>query len=407
MTEPHKLAIVGGGAAGLMAALWAARALGESVVLLESSNKCGAKIVAAGGGRCNVLPEEVEVGDFYTQGSTNVLKRLLKTWRVADLKNFFAWDLQLPLAEAEADGRIFPECQSGRTVRDQLVSACEEAGVVFNYNWRVDTISKDGDSSFVISDGDGREIQSEKVVIATGGSSVPATGSDGHGFRLAKSLGHKLNDPYPALVPLTSNSKEFAELAGVAVEVRWRAIVDREVVEERSRDLLITHRGFSGPAILDASHWAVRDKADILIAWGDGSDEEWAKIFNEKERRELGKMLGDILPRRLANLLLEKTDLRPDMRSRNMTKGQRIRLLQTLNSFQLPINGNEGLKVAEVTGGGVRLESVNPSTLESRHTPGLYLCGEVLDCIGRMGGFNFHWAWLTGRLAGSAAAKDA
>ena len=156
MTEPHKLAIVGGGAAGLMAALWAARALGESVVLLESSNKCGAKIVAAGGGRCNVLPEEVEVGDFYTQGSTNVLKRLLKTWRVADLKNFFAWDLQLPLAEAEADGRIFPECQSGRTVRDQLVSACEQAGVVFNYNWRVDTISKDGDSSFVISDGDGR-----------------------------------------------------------------------------------------------------------------------------------------------------------------------------------------------------------------------------------------------------------
>ncbi|PCH82823.1 MAG: aminoacetone oxidase family FAD-binding enzyme [Planctomycetota bacterium] len=404
MSDSCTVVVVGGGAAGLMAALWAARQEGVQVKLLEGSKKCGAKIVAAGGGRCNVLPAEVDASDFHTQGSPNVLKRLLKTWRLEDVKNFFDWDLQLPLAEAEADGRIFPECQSGSKVRNNLVEAVENAGAEVLTGWRVESLDKD-EYGFLLTASDGRKLHAKRVVLASGGSSVPATGSDGHGFRLATALGHKLNHPYPALVPLTTNDDDFHQLSGVAVEVRWRAILNHKTVEERSRDLLFTHRGFSGPAILDASHWAVRDKAAILVAWGDGSEDEWSAHLNAKERRELGKALSDVLPRRLALALLEKTDLRPEMRCSNLSKGQRLRLIKNLTAFQLPINGNEGFKVAEVTGGGVRLEGVNPSTLESRATPGLFLCGEILDLTGRMGGFNFHWAWLSGRLAGTCAAN--
>jgi hypothetical protein len=398
------VAVIGGGAAGLMAALWAARNEDAQVLLLEGSKKCGAKIVAAGGGRCNVLPAEVDPSDFHTQGSPNVLKRLLKTWRLEDVKNFFDRDLQLPLAEAEADGRIFPECQSGSKVRNNLVEAVENAGAEVRTGWRVESLDKD-ERGFLLTASDGRKLHAKRVVLASGGSSVPATGSDGHGFRLANALGHKLSHPYPALVPLTSNDDDFHQLSGVAVEVRWRAVLNGKTVEERVRDLLFTHRGFSGPAILDASHWAVRDKAAILVAWGNGSEDEWSAHLNAKERRELGKALSDVLPRRLALALLEKTDLRPEMRCSNLSKGQRLRLIKNLTAFQLPINGNEGLKVAEVTGGGVRLKEVNPSTLESRTTPGLFLCGEILDLTGRMGGFNFHWAWLSGRIAGTCAAN--
>ncbi len=413
MSEPAKVVVVGGGAAGLMAALWAARGLSRQgpgsnpqaqAVLLEGGSRCGVKIAASGGGRCNILPTDADHTDFHTAGSLNVLKRLLRTWRLQDLNSFFEHDLGLPLKECD-DGKQFPECESASQVRDQIQDSVEKEGVEVRQGWKVSLIEKT-ESGFRVHSEDGNQIDCIKLILACGGQSVPASGSDGSGYRLAKKLGHSLVAPYPALVPLTSKDKDFADLSGVAVEVTWRAILNKRVQEERTRDLLITHHGFSGPAILDASHWFTRDNATIQVSWGGGPAEEWEAHLNAKSRRDLHKALSDILPKRLANLLIEKVGLRAEMRCGNLSRGQRIRLVNTLCHFQLPINGHAGFGVAEVTGGGIPLGEVNPSTLESRASPGLFLCGEMLDCTGRMGGFNFLWAWITGRLAGESAAKS-
>lgn len=415
MTKPVQVAVIGAGAAGLMAALWAARA-GAAVVLLESTDQAGRKILISGGGRCNLLPSVSEDRDFFTSGSRNVLKRLFRTWRLQPMIDFFTWELELPLEEEEGTGKLFPEVQKAKVVRDKMVAAAEEAGVELRRGWKVQAIAKDAEGAesageaptlgagFVITSAEGEQLVCDRVILASGGQSVPQTGSDGHGYLMAKSLGHSILPTYPALVPLTGPDKELAELSGLSLKVRWRAVKDDKVLEERERALLFTHHGFSGPAILDASHYAVRDKADILVAWEGYTREEWEPYLKDRVRQGLLKALADQLPRRLTATLLDKVGLRHEMPCGNLSRGQRETLLTHLCDFKLPIHGNRGFQVAEVTGGGIPLGEVDPSTLESRKCPGFFLCGEVLDVFGRIGGFNFQWAFTTGRLAGESAA---
>jgi len=374
-------------------------------VLLEGSKAPGRKILISGGGRCNVLPIGSEEADFFSTGSPNVLRRLFLTWRLEDVRAFFEVDLGLALVEEEASGKLFPAVQRARPVRDRLVRAVEEEGVEVRVPWRVERIERDPGGGLLLHNADGTQLHAERVILASGGCSVPKTGSDGSGYGLARSLGHSLLDPYPALVPLLSDDAGFAGLAGIALPVRWRAIVGGKVVEERVRELLITHKGFSGPAVLDASHWWVRDRATIEVAWNALTPEYWKDYWHARGRREAARAVGDLLPRRLAEVLILRARLRLDVRMGTLTGPMRDRLLAVLCNFPLPISGDAGFSVAEVTGGGVPLGELNPSTLESRSTPGLYLCGEILDVIGRIGGYNFLWAWITGRLAGESAAR--
>lgn len=406
--EPATVAVIGGGAAGLMAACFAARA-GARVVLLEGAKACGRKILVSGGGRCNVLPASAEDADFFTSGSRNVLRRLLRTWPLVEQRAFFEQDLGVPLIEEEGSGKLFPVSGHAREVRDALAGAARAAGAELREGWRVESLERAASGGFLLRGGDGgdQELRAARVVLASGGCSVPETGSDGHGYELARRLGHSLLPPYPALVPLTTADRELMELAGIALPVRWRARRGGKVVEERVRELLFTHRGFSGPAILDASHWVSRDGAELLVAWDDGRPEEWHAFLNAKARRELGKLLADRLPRRLAELLIARAGLRADRRAGELTRGELVRLTELLCSFRLPVDGDEGFRVAEVSGGGIPLAELDPSTLHSRVCAGLYPCGEILDVIGRIGGFNFQWAWLSGRLAGESAARGA
>ena len=332
-----------------------------------------------------------------------MLKRLLRTWRLEDVSDWFERELGIPL-KTEDDGRVFPVSDKARDVRDGLLEACRSAGVHAEFPWRVDAIEA-GDGGFVLRADDGREARARQVILATGGQSVPQTGSDGHGYRIAKALGHSILPTYAALVPLTSNEEVWKELSGLSVEVRWRARKDGKTLDEGVRELLFTHKGFSGPAILDASHWAVREGAEIVVSWQDGDEEDWVAWLNGRARRGVEKTLADRLPKRLAAAIVEIAGLRPDLRCGNLDRGTRARLLQTLCAYPLPISGHRGFQVAEVTGGGIPIGEVNPSTLESRSAAGLYLCGEILDVFGRMGGYNFLWAWITGRLAGESAAR--
>jgi predicted Rossmann fold flavoprotein len=403
-----RLAIIGAGAAGLMAAIWAGRSApgGARVQLLEGAKEPGRKILISGGGRCNVLPSISEPADFHTQGSRPVLRRLLATWPREQQQRFFEEELRVPLQLEEESGKLFPAAQRARVVSDRLLEAARDARVELLCPWRVSSLRRT-EQEFVLQSDDGREVRADRLILATGGKSVPKTGSDGLGYSFAQSLGHSLLPTYPALVPLSTQDARFTALAGISLLVRWSARVGGKVVEERAREMLFTHHGFSGPAMLDASHWFTRDQAEIRIAWGALGREEWARILvgGAAGRRSVGATLCEHIPARLAEALCVIAEVPAGTQVAQLDRPRRERLLAALSDFPLPISGDRGFAVAEVTGGGVPLGEVDPRTLESRACPGLFLCGEILDVVGRIGGFNFQWAWATGRLAGESALR--
>jgi len=402
--SPWDVAVVGGGAAGLVAAVFAARN-GARIVLLEGSKDPGRKILVSGGGRCNVLPARFDEDAFWTSGSRHVLRRLFRTWRLDAVRAFFEEELGLPLVEEEESGKLFPAVQRARPVRDRLVEEAAAAGATLLCPWRVATIRRE-EEGFLLATGAGATLRARRVVLATGGCSLPATGSDGHGYELARALGHRILPLHPALVPLTTRDPAFPALAGLSLPVRWRTRRDGRTTEAGTGGLLVTHRGFSGPAVLDASHRVVRDGDTLEVAWCALTPGEWEEHWQPRGRRRLVRALADLLPRRLAELLVPRAGLRPDTRIGNLTRTTRDHLLAVLCAFPLPVDGHEGFETAEVTGGGIPLEELRPSTLESRPCPGLFPCGEILDVIGRIGGHNFLWAWVTGRLAGESAARQ-
>ncbi|MDA1260117.1 MAG: aminoacetone oxidase family FAD-binding enzyme [Planctomycetota bacterium] len=408
--EQADLAVIGAGAAGLMAERFAAELAprGSRVALLEGAKEPGRKILISGGGRCNVLPFISEPADFFTESSRHVLRRLLDSWPLPEQRAFFEADLQLPLVLEAESGKLFPEAQQARVVRDALLQSAREAGAALLCPWRVHEVTRESDA-FLLSCDDGRTLLASRLILATGGQSVPKTGSDGAGYGFARALGHSTLPLYPALVPLTSQDARLTALSGIALPVLWRARVNGKVVEERERELLITHQGFSGPAVLDASHWITHARAELSVDWGARGREAWTRTLDAASgggKRSVVGALEQHLPARLAAALVAIAEVAPTTQLAQLDRAHRERLLLTLTDFPLPVSGSRGFAVAEVTGGGIPLGEVNPRTLESRACPGLYLCGEILDAFGRIGGFNFQWAWATGRLAGSAAAAS-
>lgn len=399
------MAVVGAGAAGLMAALWAARS-GADVVLVEGTADGGRKILISGGGRCNVLPSVVAPERYVTDSSPNTLKKMLRSWPLAEQRDFFEADLGIPLALEPESGKLFPASDRARDVRDGLVAAVRRAGARTWFGTRVRGIEGHDGGWTVLLEG-APPLEAAAVILATGGLSVPATGSDGVGLGVVRGLGHVIHDTYPALTPLTASPSPHAELAGLSLEVTIRAPGAKPRFETTG-GLLFTHRGWSGPSVLDASHLAIRGRPDGLrqeleVRWSPVPASQWEDTLRTGAGA-VRSSLTPALPRRLADRLLAECHIDGDTRVAQLSKKHRVALVTALTRYRLPWTGDEGYKKAEVTGGGVALSEVHPATLESRKAPGLFLCGEILDAFGPIGGHNFLWAWATGRAAGTAAA---
>ena len=255
----------------------------------------------------------------------------------------------------------------------------------------------------------GEHIVASRVVLATGGLSVPATGSDGAGLRIAERLGHTVVPTYPALVPLTSRLPAHGTLAGVSLPVTLTApLVGGKRTYVSQGGFLFTHRGYSGPAILNISHLAVRGAVlgsppPIWVQWTDLGAVAWDALLRSKAGPIL-PLLRSLLPQRLAEQLLAEAGLAGAVGSQ-LRREDRTHLVEFLTHYPLPWAGHEGYRTAEVTGGGIPLNEVDPATLESSLAPGLFICGEMLDAFGPIGGYNFLWAWVTGRIAGEAATR--
>ena len=390
----RSVAVVGAGAAGLVAAAFAAAA-GAPVTLIERTRDGGRKILISGGGRCNVLPSVLAPERFVTDSPAHLLRGMLRAWPLHEQRAFFEHELGIPLALEQESGKLFPQSDRARDVRDGLVEFAKAKGVELRFDTTVTGLSASL-SGFSLETSTGA-IECARVILATGGLSVPATGSDGTGLEIARTLGHHLNDTYPALTPLLDGGGRHAALSGVSLSVRLRS-----KSWETHGGFLFTHRGYSGPSVLDISHVTERGDAVIRAQWATLTAEE---LIGKDEF--VSSILSRKMPARLAEQLTRECGIPADRRTSSLKRAERNALVEAVTSYELPWSGNEGYKKAEVTGGGVALTEVDPKTLESRKVKGLYLCGEMLDAFGPIGGHNFSWAWSTGRAAGMAAGKFA
>lgn len=401
--------VAGAGAAGVMAAIFAANT-GRRVVLLESTRDGGRKILISGGGRCNVLPSSLSPSQYETASSPNTLKKMLLSWPLAEQRRFFEQVLRIPLVLEQGTGKLFPASNTARDVREALLARARHNAVDVRFNSVVRELvpaSRGGVWSVRLADGS--VIEAAAVIVATGGLSVPATGSDGHGLRMLEDLGHTVNDTYPALTPLTAEPARHAELAGVSMDVVLEAPLRKGRFVSRG-GFLFTHRGYSGPAVLNISHLAVRSRQaggarqPILVQWTELDAEAWDAELRAAGAGQVGPAIRRHVPARLADVLLAEAQVPSQRPLSELPRDERIRLVVALTRYPLPWTGDEGYKKAEVTGGGVALDQVHVHSLESKRHRGLYLCGEVLDAFGPIGGYNFAWAWATGRAAGISAA---
>ncbi|MCO5204294.1 MAG: NAD(P)/FAD-dependent oxidoreductase [Anaerolineae bacterium] len=406
------IAIIGGGAAGLMAAIWAGRtAPQQRIVVLDGAHKLGAKILIAGGGRCNVTHEHVRPDDF-AGGSRNAIKNVLRRFDVPETVQFFA-ELGVTLKREET-GKLFPTTDKARTILDALLNACAVAGVSIYPAHRIETIDKQADD-FALC-GPWGHMSAKRVVLATGGKSIPKTGSDGHGYTLAQRLGHSVTPRLlPALVPLLLPEGHFVhELSGVTLPTTLTVLSSSgKRLHSEAGSTLCTHFGLSGPAVLNVSrHYlsALAEDADVALAinWlPEMQAQTLDDLLQGIGRKTIYTTLRDLLPDRLACLLCEKCGVDPQTPGDQLTRVQRKALVTACTQHKLPISGNRGFNYAEVTAGGVPLDEIVLKTMASRPCSGLYLCGELLDVDGRIGGFNFQWAWASGYVAGIAVATVA
>lgn len=400
--------MIGAGAAGIMAAIWAASS-GAETVLVERTSEGGRKILISGGGRCNILPARLDESRFITGSPRHLLRKLVRSWPLREQIAFFEHEAGLPLVEETGSAKLFPASQRARDVRDRLLALARERGVTIVTGSRV-TAFAPIDGAWRIERQDQEPLRAAAVIVATGGLSVPLTGSDGAGLRLVERLGHAVEPPYAALTPLTADVPSFRELAGISLPVTISAQCGPRTATTRG-GFLFTHRGYSGPAVLDVSHVAVRSRmeggspARIVVRWTALEEQVWEKSLRPSGSRTVVGAVAAELPDRLARAILDRAGIDRGQTLSHLTREERRRLVDGLVRGELPWTGDEGYAKAEVTGGGVNLTEIDPATMESKRYRGLFLCGELLDAFGPIGGYNFYWAWATGRAAGRGAAR--
>ncbi|MFQ3590806.1 MAG: aminoacetone oxidase family FAD-binding enzyme [Chloracidobacterium sp.] len=403
------IVIVGAGAAGLMAGIWAGRTAPRTrIVALDGAQRLGAKILVAGGGRCNVTHERVTATDF-AGSPPEAIRRVLRRFDVAAVVAFFeALGVRL---KREASGKLFPVTDQARTIRDALLKAAADAGVDCSHPRRVEAIRR-ADDGFLVC-GNWGALTARHVILATGGKSLPKSGSDGHGYRLAAALGHTVTSTFPALVPLVlPPDHPLCALGGITTPATLRVRSGPgKTLASATGSLLCTHFGLSGPVALDMSrHWLAARLADpaahLVINWLPAlPDTDVEQSLQTLGRSTVLRFLSERLPERLARSLLLLAEVMPTRTGAQLTRPERRALVSVLTQWVAPVIGDRGFTYAETTAGGVPLRELDLARMASRRCPGLYLCGEICDVDGRIGGFNFQWAWSSGYVAGVAAAQ--
>ncbi len=417
----YDVVVIGGGPSGLMAAI-AAGEQGAKVMLLDKGEKLGRKLAISGGGRCNVtnrLPIEEIIK--HIPGNGRFLYSAFSVFNNEDIIRFFE-NLGIQLKE-EDHGRMFPVNDKAQSVVDALIDQLKKLKVSVHTNTPVKKIEYDESKVKGVYLMDGTYIETPCVVVAVGGKSVPHTGSTGDGYAWAKDAGHTITDLYPTEVPITSNEPFILNKSLQGLSLRDVALSVHnpkgKIVKTHTMDMIFTHFGISGPAVLRCSQFVVQTMKKFKIntvmmsidALPHMKEEEIfqsiVKMTKEEPKKALKNILKGFLPERYLLFLLEKNDIDPQVTAANLPHEKIRGFAKECKQFQFNVNGTLPIEKAFVTGGGVSVKEIHPKEMESKFMEGLFFSGEILDIHGYTGGYNITSALVTGRLAGINAGKKA
>ena len=399
------VAVIGAGAAGMMCAATAAQR-GKRVVLVDHATKLAEKIRISGGGRCNFTNINAGPANFLSE-NPHFCKSALSRYTAAD---FVALVKKHRIGYHEKHrGQLFCD-DSAEQIIEMLKDECAAGDVHWWMPCKVESVERaagDGEGGFVLQTDSGT-IEADSVVIATGGLSIPKIGATDFAYRIASQFDLKMVEPRPALVPLTFDPASwapFAELSGIALEVdvETGSLKGRKPTGARFReDLLFTHRGLSGPAILQISSFWQPGTAIVINLLPEVDVAQTLIEGKGSLKKQLGNIVSQWLPERLADCLLAVNGLAADARIADMPDAQLRKLGQAINAWSIVPNGSEGYRKAEVTRGGIDTRELSQQTMMANKVPGLYFIGESVDVTGWLGGYNFQWAWASGVAAGVA-----
>ncbi|OUR81801.1 hypothetical protein A9Q82_08255 [Cycloclasticus sp. 46_120_T64] len=393
-TQSHDVVIIGASASGLMCAIEAAKR-GRKVQVLDHANKAGKKILMSGGGRCNFTNYEVSA-DHFISHNPHFCKSALSRFSQWDFIGLVS-DYKIPFHERD-HGQLFCD-DSSKDILTMLLSECAHAGVKIQLNCDISTVEKTASGEFELQTSFGN-YQADSLVIATGGLSIPKMGATPFGYKIAQQFGHKVWPTSAGLVPFTLQEGDkswIAKLSGVAIN----CIVSNQHSSFRE-NILLTHRGLSGPAILQiSSYWQAGESITINLLPDLALDEVLEQARTDNANTLLKNVLAKHLPKRFISGLLG--DQLGDSPLQSLSQKKRQEISQKIHQWQIKPNSTEGYRTAEVTLGGVDCDELSSKNMESSKVAGLYFIGEVTDVTGWLGGYNFQWAWASGWCAGQTA----
>ena len=417
-----KVVVIGGGPAGMMAAI-SAKNTGADVTILEKMSSLGRKLLITGKGRCNIT-SSLDMQEFIknTPGNGKFLYSAFKNFTNLDIIKFLK-EQGLEVKE-ERGNRIFPVTDKSKDVLDCFVRKLKELKVEIVYDTKAEEIlvqeTTDNLKKVIGVRTNKGKIMADKVVLATGGKSYPLTGSTGDGYKIAKNLGHNVTPILPSLVPLeifeVEKSKQMQGLSLKNVEIKVVDVENNKTIYQDFGEMIFTHFGVSGPIILSSSAHLVRyknieqklknRKIELKIDFKPALSEEKLdnrilRDFQESKNKEFKNSLDKLLPKKLINSVIYESKINPEKRVNEITKQERKNLIKVLKSFKLTIKGFRPIDEAIITSGGIDVKDINPKTMESKIVKGLYFAGEIIDVDSYTGGFNLQIAYSTGHLAGS------
>ncbi len=404
-----RIAVIGGGAAGMMAAGTAAL-YGANVTIYESTDRLGKKLAITGKGRCNVT-NDCNREEFLENVTRNprFLYAALNAFSTEDTKTFFE-SLGVAL-KTERGRRVFPVSEKAKDIVDAMRKYSSNAKIIHK---KVTNI-KSCENGYIVAAG-GKEQNFDKVIIATGGKSYPLTGSDGSGYKLAMNLGHSVTELSPSLIPITSDYPICKEMQGLSLKNVKISIKDKaeKIIYTDFGEMMFSHFGVTGPLILSASsHLENHDITTLTLSIDlkPALDEKTLDVrllsdFAKKNNKDLINSLGDLLPSKMIEPFIKLSGVDGRKKVNSITRDERNALLKTFKSFDIPLDGYRPIEEAIITRGGVEVKEISPKTMESKIMPGLYFAGEIIDVDAYTGGYNLQIAFSTGYLAGKSAAES-
>lgn len=397
-----RIAVIGGGASGIMAAIRASQC-GAAVTVYERMDRIGKKILATGNGRCNLTNRGVDV-TYYHGSNPKFVISALSRFSVDDTLDFFA-QIGL-LTRTEDRGKVYPYCGQASAVLDVLRAEMARLGIKIVPKFEAAQIQKQ-DGGFLLKSYDGRNEYADRVILAAGGRASPSLGSNGSGYDIAVKLGHTVTSVSPVLVQIKTDTPFIKGLKGLKVNGKLTIEQNGKIIGQDSGEILFADYGISGPPVFQLSRYAQSGAIAVIDIMPEYQQEEIAEMLSA--RRRLNVSLEDyftgMLMKRLGQTLLKVCGITPLSRASSSLSDRDVSLLAaTIKAWRLPITGTLSWNNAQVTSGGVLTKEISPSTMESKCVPGLYITGELLDIDGDCGGYNLQWAWSSGYVAGEAAA---